>query len=131
VNWYKRARKYKDERFEGEKIDTQLLCCGYPENRREPYEKKKKEAERGRYRGQDPGDMYRGRGDVDQEFFDINKRELGAHVDKMRELMKIPSPEIRETKVNAFVEELKGLGYAMPIIQKLIITPAMYQFKFK
>ncbi len=38
MNWYKKAKKYQYERFEGEKIDTQLLCCGYPKNRRkDPY----------------------------------------------------------------------------------------------
>ena len=44
MNWYKLAkRKYKDERTEGEKLDTQLLCCGYPKNRRkDPYKPNKK-----------------------------------------------------------------------------------------
>ena len=44
MNWYKESkRKYKDDRNEGEKLDTQLLCCGYPENRRkDPYKKNKK-----------------------------------------------------------------------------------------
>ena len=43
MNWYKLSkRKYKDDRQEGDKIDTQLLCCGFPENRRkEPYKKNK------------------------------------------------------------------------------------------
>jgi len=42
LNYYKKAKKYKDERSEGEKLDTQLLCCGYPENRRkDPYKKNK------------------------------------------------------------------------------------------
>ena len=38
-----RWNKPKDEREEGDKIDTQLLCCGYPENRRkDPYKKNDK-----------------------------------------------------------------------------------------
>lgn len=43
MNWYKISkRKYKDERQEGDKMDTSLLCCNYPENRRKnPYKKKK------------------------------------------------------------------------------------------
>ena len=43
MNWYvtaKAKRKYKDERREGDKMDAQRLCCGYPENRRkDPYKK--------------------------------------------------------------------------------------------
>jgi len=43
MNWYKRAkRKYKDDRHEGNKIDLQQLCCGFPENRRKDPHKKNK-----------------------------------------------------------------------------------------
>ena len=40
MNWYKTAKKkYKDYH----KLDTQLLCCGYPSNRRKnPYKPNKK-----------------------------------------------------------------------------------------
>jgi len=46
MNWYKQSKKtrhrYKDDRQEGSKMDSQLLCCGFPENRRkDPYKKKK------------------------------------------------------------------------------------------
>ena len=46
LKWAKKKKKwnqkYKDERTEGDKIDTQLLCCGFPENRRkDPYKKNK------------------------------------------------------------------------------------------
>ena len=41
----KKKRKYKDERTEEDKLDTQLLCCGYPENRRkDPYKPNKKKS---------------------------------------------------------------------------------------
>jgi len=40
MNWYKSAKeKYKNYH----KLDTQLLCCGYPENKRkDPYKPNKK-----------------------------------------------------------------------------------------
>jgi len=44
MNWYRisKKRKYEDERNEGDKIDNQLLCCGFPENKRtDPYKKNK------------------------------------------------------------------------------------------
>jgi len=41
MNWYKKAKEEKDKKWNV--LDTQLLCCGYPENRRkDPYRPNKK-----------------------------------------------------------------------------------------
>ena len=111
-NWYKKCKSEESERFEGDKLDTQLLCCQYPENRRrEPYKKKKgrnypkgaKVAGRGLY-NQLEGNESRSGGDWLQERIDENEKLEGIHVRQLKEYARNKQFRL----FNDYVEQLRA-----------------------
>jgi len=100
-------KKYKDYH----KLDTQLLCCGYPKNRREdPYKpnKKKKEKEaagRGRW-GNEQTDAHRNRQQSTQERWEENELLEGEYVKKLKAF----AEQGRFDDFNDYVNKLKEKG---------------------
>ena len=127
MNWYKKAKKEKDKKWN--KLDTQLLCCGYPENRRKdpykPNKKKEKTARKARYLGQLEGDESRSQTAIDEEFFGSMNQEYRPYIQKMKSLLKSQDWLGFEKYKQELMEE-----HSRAIVEKFIISPAMHGLRF-
>jgi len=125
MNWYKKAKKDKKWNV----LDTQLLCCGYPENRRKnPYKpnvKNEKTARKARYLGQTEGDEFRSQTAIDDEFFGSMNQEYRSYILKMKNLIKSQD----WLGFEKYKQDLSEI-FDKVIVEKFIISPAMYGLKF-
>ena len=138
MNWYKKAKKYKDKRFEGEKLDTQLLCCGYPENKRkDPYKKNKEKSAKKiesqqqlqigdtveilGYKGESPGKIFKDNGDG----------TFGVNTQTRRPMVRIPVNQLKliipnNQKISPqqpILNKFFQIGQLVNILQNRLLSP--------
>ena len=137
-NWYKKAKTFDKKRKHI--FDWSLQCCGSPEtSRKDPYKPNKeciescsvKEAQRARYKGQTQGDESRSTSDSSTEYFKSRAQELSEEIATMRSLFDraLKGDVKAKESIDDYKQNLKEKGYSKNVIEKEIISPAMYKMR--